>query len=90
MRMEVQQSGERHLEIAFSKSYGSFDGLGVVKEGESVQESRGTAGTYAVKSTGDPSGKEEIVEKMIDDGDVEKVWEHSLGIFGSVDKLGNV
>jgi len=77
--MEAEESGERHLEIAFSKRYGSFDGIGVVKEGESVQESRGSAGAYAIKSTGEPSGKEEIMKKMIDDGDAE-VSEHTLGI----------
>jgi hypothetical protein len=88
--MEVEESGERHLEIAFSKSYGSFDGVGVVKEGERVQESQGTVGAYAVKSTGEPSGKEEIVKKMIDDRDAERVWGHTLRIFDSVDTMGKV
>jgi hypothetical protein len=87
--MEVEESGERHLEMAFSKIYGSLNGVGVMKEGERVQESKGTAGLYAVKSTGEPSGKEEIV-KMIDNGDAEKVWEHTLGIFDSVDRMGRI
>jgi hypothetical protein len=89
-RIEAEESGERHLEIAFSKSYGSFDWIGVVKDGERVQESKDKAGAYAVKITGEPSGKEEIVKKMIDDGDAEKVWEHTLGIFDSVDSMGKV
>jgi hypothetical protein len=88
--MEVEESGERHLEMAFSKSYGSFDGVGAMQEGGRVQESKGTAGAYAVKSTGGSSGKEETVKKMVDDGNAEKVWEHTLGIFDSVDRMGKV
>jgi hypothetical protein len=90
MGMEVEESGERHLEIAFSKSYGSFDEIGVVKEGERVQESKGTTGAYTVKSTSEPSGKDEIVKKMIDNEDAEKVWEHTLEIFYSIDRMGKV
>lgn len=47
MRMEVEESRERHLEMAFSKSYGSFYEVRVVEQGERVQESDGTAGAYA-------------------------------------------
>ena len=59
---EVGESGDRYLEMAFSKRNGNADWVRVVKEGE------GTAEAYRVKSTGEPSGKVEIVNSLIDDG----------------------
>jgi hypothetical protein len=55
-------------------------------------KSRGARGESAGKwwYGGGICGKEEIVKKMIDNGDAEKVWEHTFGIFDNADKLGKV
>jgi hypothetical protein len=86
-RMEVEESGERHLEMGFAERYVSAGDMENSKEGEEVQGIAGQKGAYALYNKGQEVEKD-VVVKMVGDSYAEKIWGHTLKIFDDVENAG--
>ncbi|KAE9380213.1 hypothetical protein N431DRAFT_539882 [Stipitochalara longipes BDJ] len=75
-RMEIEESGERHLEIGFAERYASAGIKENVKGGEEVQGIARQKGAYALYNKG----------QSVEEKDV--VWRHTLKVFEVVEKIG--
>jgi hypothetical protein len=87
-RMEVEESGERHLEVAFAERYASACNMGKRGEGEQIQGIGGQKGAYALHNKGQPVDEKEAVRKMVGEGWDKKVWEYTLRIFENAKRTG--
>jgi hypothetical protein len=86
-RMDVKESGERHLEMGFAEWYTSAGETENAK-GEKVQGIGGQKGSYALYNKGQAVEEMDVVVKMVDEGYGEAVWNHTLKIFEDVEKTG--
>jgi hypothetical protein len=86
-RMDIEESGERHLEMGFAERYTSA-GERENAKGEKVQGIGGQKGSYALYNKGQAVEEMDVVVKMVDEGYGEAVWNHTLKIFEDVEKTG--
>lgn len=85
-RMEVEESGARHLEIAFAKRYAFAGSMENEGDSEKVQGIVGQKGAYALYNKGQAVEEKEVAIKMASEGYDKKVWEHTLKIFDEVER----
>ncbi|PVH88753.1 hypothetical protein DL98DRAFT_445704 [Cadophora sp. DSE1049] len=86
-RTDVEESGERCLEMGFAGRYGSENGENIKEVVEGVD---GMRGAYTVFKTGEPTDTKDVVKKMIGEGAGKVVWEHTLDVFEKVERDGKV
>jgi hypothetical protein len=86
--MDVEESGERHMEMGFAKRHPADGEMENAKEVESVPGIAGQKGAYALYNKGQAVDKMDVVMKMIVEGYHKKVWDHALDIFEEVEKRG--
>jgi hypothetical protein len=87
-RMEVEESGERHLEMGFAERYDCAGGVGKGRKEEKMRGISGQTGAYTLYNKGQAVDENEAVARMVSDGYDQKVWEHTLRIFDTVEKKG--
>tara|TARA_R110002060_G_scaffold24599_1_gene33432 strand:+ start:263 stop:820 length:558 start_codon:yes stop_codon:yes gene_type:complete len=80
-RTDVEESGERCLEMGFAGRYGGKDGDENLEKVEGVD---GCQGTYTVFKTGESTGTKDAVKIMIREGAGNVVWDNTLDIFEKV------
>ena len=89
--IEPEESGERHLWAATSGKFRAreerADGAGKGEEEEVTEGSDGErgSGAYLIGPKGERTGKEDVLQEMRALGAREKVWEHTLEVFGKVE-----
>jgi hypothetical protein len=86
-RMEVEESGERHLEMGFAERYVSAGDMEDSKEGEELRGISGQKGAYALYNKGQEVEKD-VVVKIAGESYAEKIWGHTLKIFDDVENSG--
>ncbi|KAH7409263.1 short-chain dehydrogenase/reductase [Cadophora sp. MPI-SDFR-AT-0126] len=85
-RTDVEESGERCLEMGFSERYGSE----AIEGGQYVDGVDGMRGAYTVFKTGESTGTKDVVKKMIGEGAGKVIWEYTLDAFTKVETDGKV
>jgi hypothetical protein len=89
-RTEVEESGERHLEMGFAKRYPSAGDMETTEEHEKVQGIAGQKGAYALYNKDQAVSEKKVMVKMaIEDYD-EKILAHTLKIFEEVERKGRI
>lgn len=86
-RTDVEESGERCLEIGFAKRYGGKDGDESLQKVEGVD---GSQGAYTVFKTGESTATKDVVKVMLGEGAGSMVCDHTLDIFEKVKTDGRV
>lgn len=85
-RMEVEECGERCLEMGFAERYSASG----ADEAEELEGVGGQKGAYTVFNKGEETGTKDIVKSMLEQGAGRKVWEHTLGVFAKVERDGRL
>jgi hypothetical protein len=88
--LEVEEVGERMLEMAFVKSTSSVEVYERLGDGEKGESINGQVGTHSLWKTGEVTSGKEALEKMFADGSSKKVWGHTFEIFDAARKRNDV
>lgn len=86
-RTDVEESGERCLEMGFAGRYGGKDGDENLEKVEGVN---GCQGAYTVFKTGESTGTKDAVKIMTREGAGNVVWDNTLDQFEKVKTQGKV
>ena len=80
----LEESGERHLYAATAAEFKARSAAGA-EAMRGVDGVKGS-GAYLVGADGERTGKDRLIEGLRERGMVEKVWEHTMGVFKRVEQ----